>query len=95
LRNIVIHIQTHNSDDAYYTDYIPYYFQTNLSNNEINDILSAVQCQFEENENCNNSDVWDIDIADLTDKLKDHEIYLIKCNKNDNYYIDLEDKYRW
>lgn len=94
MKIISIDIESHNKEDAYYTQYNRYMFVTyERSDEEIKEILNNIKPIYYLDMNSNCSDVYDIDFEDLQEQLIKYDIRLITSDLD--YTFELEDEYKY
>lgn len=95
MKIIEIGIETHNTEDPYYTHYIDRVFYTNenLTNKEIKDILNSIKPkQFKDTDNFGCGEL-EIDKNYLIESLSAYKIYPLNIDVRHCYDIDEEDNY--
>jgi len=87
---IEIDVQTHHSEDWFYTYYNKYIFYTEkiYNHNELSTIMKNTQQVYRESEN--SCCCMEIDFDELCNKLAEHEIY--RLLPVERYYFNIEDE---
>lgn len=87
---IKVSVETHNTDDPYYTNFkdIILYTEKDYSDKDIENILESINIKRYEDTTIFSYGETEIDLNDLINQLSEYKIFLLKFNIEKAYYLE-------